>query len=234
MNTAYKRALVIAGMVAIAIMAMWVMPAEGSGRPHALNYAVVSQGIELAWQGPSRKDVTGYQILRRDRTSETDLIVYVDNTGSVEPAYLDDTVQQGYSYNYRVRAHFSDGTLSGRSSYVRVSFVDGQDIVHGQTTEAEIEEYMGKDWYAVWLEEGKRYTFLVEGLVSGYTLFQPAISGLYDMDKRVIDDCRTWSGNTGQYSLNAQARLTAPDTGMYYIKVWSAGRVGGTYALTMR
>ena len=229
----------IATLAAVVAVTFLVMPtasaSAASERPHALSASVISSGVLLEWKSPTADAgaVTGYQVLRRDRSSDAGLIVHVDDTQSTLTHYVNTDVEQGVSYNYRVKA-IRSGALSGRSSWVRVTFVQNLGLVHGQSIEASLGSRSEADWYDVWLEEGRRYTFTAGGLVSGYTLDMPVITGLYDEAQVRIGPCRNYWGNTGLYNLDAKMRIVAPYTGKFWIKVHSAGFGKGTYSITMR
>ena len=220
----------------IATTTITTIASAGTQNPYELKSHVVNAGIILSWKKPSvdGQSVTGYQILRRERSSEFSLLVYEQNTGSTNPVYIDRFVEEGLTYNYRVKAIRPNG-LSGRSNYVRVSFVfDFNLIVGGQSVEAELSGRSEKDWYSVWLESGQRYKFYVGGLGSGYTLDPPVLTGLYDSDKTRINACRNYHSNAGLYSLDAIAVITAPYTGKFFVNVNSAGFSQGTYFISVK
>ena len=75
--------------------------------------------VVLTWNDPKDASITGYQILRRNRdTSETGVFTAINyNTGSAAATYVDDEVEPGTRYVYRVRA-INPGGLSAQSSYV--------------------------------------------------------------------------------------------------------------------
>ena len=75
--------------------------------PTNLTATVADNGsVTLSWDAPTSADpVTGYQILRQVPTSdETELTVYVENTGSADATYTDENPIQGGRHIYRVKA----------------------------------------------------------------------------------------------------------------------------------
>ena len=60
----------------------------------------------LSWADPGDDSVTGYRILRRRAIADvaSDFVTLAEDTGRAEPAYADDTVENGRVYVYRVLA----------------------------------------------------------------------------------------------------------------------------------
>ena len=96
-------------------------PTEPPPAPTSLTGTVNDDGsITITWTAPDDDSVTGYQILRRrPQWGETELEVYVDDTGSRETSYRDTTTAEYTRYIYRVRARNSAG-LSEWSNFVRL------------------------------------------------------------------------------------------------------------------
>ena len=89
--------------------------------PTTLTASISNGNIVLAWNQPSDKTVTGYRILRRrPKEGETQLKVYVSNTGSKNPTYTDTDAPSGTAYVYRVKALNSNGDESSVSNFVKV------------------------------------------------------------------------------------------------------------------
>ena len=211
----------------------------GTDSPYGLKAKVKSYGIELKWKAPTENAdaVTGYQILRRERSTEPSLLVLVADTGSTVTRFRDFDVGYGLTYNYRVKAVRS-GVISNQSGWVRVTMKDPNsaqgNLSVGQTIEGELHNRSDKDWYRLELEGGQNYEIRAKGVVSGYTLYMPIITGLYDENKNRIGSCRNYCCNTGKYSLNSKMRFTAPEDGVFYITLNSQGRGKGTYSVRLR
>ena len=76
--------------------------------------------ITLSWAAPEDDSVTGYQVLRRrPQWEETDLEVYLDDTGSAETSYTDTNTVEYTRYVYRVKARNAAG-LSEWSNFVKI------------------------------------------------------------------------------------------------------------------
>ena len=97
-----------------------VVNSEPPGQPTGLTATLNGDGsITLSWNSPSG-DVDGYQILRRrPRQGESELTVYVADTGSVDTTYTDASTSLDTRYVYRVKARNGD-LVGGRSNYARV------------------------------------------------------------------------------------------------------------------
>ena len=78
----------------------------GPGQPTALVGKTAFGGVKLTWRAPTSGSITAnYQIFRRaPGQGETDMPVYVEDTGSTETEYTDENVVDGERYEYRVRA----------------------------------------------------------------------------------------------------------------------------------
>ena len=96
-------------------------PTEPPPAPTDLTGTINDDGsITLSWTAPEDDTVTGYQILRRrPKWQETELEVYVDDTGSRETSYRDTNTSEYTRYVYRVKARNAAG-LSGWSNFVRL------------------------------------------------------------------------------------------------------------------
>ena len=89
--------------------------------PQDLTATVNEAGsVILTWDDPKDASITGYRILRRNRdTSEIGVFTVInDDTGSAATRYVDDTVEPGTRYVYRIEA-INPGGLSPRSRYAR-------------------------------------------------------------------------------------------------------------------
>ena len=71
------------------------------------------EGMKLSWTAPEGT-ITGYQILRQRSGCDTDLQVYVEDTGSVATTYTDADAVAGVTYVYRVKA-INSGTVGAQS-----------------------------------------------------------------------------------------------------------------------
>ena len=93
---------------------------EPPGQPTGLSATLNSDGsITLTWNVPDG-DVDGYQILRRrPQQGESELAVYVDNTGTTATTWTDTDTSLDTRYVYRVKAHNGD-LLSEWSNFARV------------------------------------------------------------------------------------------------------------------
>ena len=94
--------------------------AEPPTRPQGLTGTVAHDAVSLTWDDPGDATITGYQILRRDRSlhGKEDFQIHVDDTGNAAAAYIDRDVSPEGSYVYRIKARNAAG-LSGRSVHFR-------------------------------------------------------------------------------------------------------------------
>ena len=89
--------------------------------PTNLTASISGGNIVLTWNQPTDKSITGYQILRRrPKEGETQLKVYVNNTGSKNRTYTDTDAPSGTTYVYRVKALNSSGDESSVSNFAKV------------------------------------------------------------------------------------------------------------------
>ena len=92
--------------------------------PPAAPMRVLSAGasdlVLLSWADPDDESVTGYRILRRRAIADvaSDFVTLAEDTGTPEPSYADDTVENGRTYVYRVLA-IGPGGVSEPSRDVR-------------------------------------------------------------------------------------------------------------------
>ena len=86
--------------------------------PTGLTGTVKHDRVSLSWDDPQDDSITGYQILRRDRSKHPAGVfeIDVDDTGSADTAYTDTDVEVGTQYVYRIKARNAGG-LSRRSGY---------------------------------------------------------------------------------------------------------------------
>ena len=96
-------------------------PTEPPPAPTGLTGVINGDGtITITWTGPEDDSVTGYQILRRrPEWQETELKVYVDDTGNTQTSYTDTNTVEDTRYVYRVKARNAAG-LSERSNFVKI------------------------------------------------------------------------------------------------------------------
>ena len=84
-------------------------------KPTGLGGRAVEDLVTLTWDDPQDDGITGYQVLRRDNSSDTgDFAVLEDDTGTAATTYEDASVEPGGRYTYRVRARNAAG-LGGES-----------------------------------------------------------------------------------------------------------------------
>ena len=118
-----------AAAVAVVVLAAGVLypsaPAtaqHGSvpARPTGLSAAAAHDSVKLSWDDPGDADISGYEILRRDRALDAVGVFHTieDDTATAAAAYTDATVAVGGSYVYRVKALNAHGA-GPRSSYAR-------------------------------------------------------------------------------------------------------------------
>ena len=91
---------------------------EAPARPTGLTGTVSHDAVALTWDNPQDSTITGYQILRRDKSIHElgEFIVHVEDTGDNAPSYTDTNVVAEGRYTYRVKAR-NEGGLSPQSSY---------------------------------------------------------------------------------------------------------------------
>ncbi len=113
-------------VLAMALMTVTPVSAQSATVPNRPERPVVDSvdhaAVTTSWADPGDASITGYQILRRDRSAvpAESFVVIVDDTGSSATSFTDDTVQASRSYAYRVKAHNAHG-LSRRSRSARVT-----------------------------------------------------------------------------------------------------------------
>ena len=142
-STVLRLAPPIAGVLVVlaALLAQtWQISAKTvAGAPSNLVAEAVGDGVELSWDAPAGVDVSGYRILRRYETDDTPLEVLVDNTGSAQTRFIDESVRPGTGYVYRVEPIGTDGA-GPRSNYVRLKTpeepVPPADLPVAQVTDA--------------------------------------------------------------------------------------------------
>ena len=77
--------------------------------------SVTHESVTLTWDDPDDDSITGYRVLRRERSDGTELEAIEEDTGSADNTYTDDTVEPERPYEYRIIAINDDG-LSGESN----------------------------------------------------------------------------------------------------------------------
>ena len=80
-------------------------------KPTRLAAAAAHDSVTLLWNDPGDDTITGYRILRRDLTEDEDaqFSAVVEDTGTEVTNYIDDTVEPGRVYEYRILALNSQG-----------------------------------------------------------------------------------------------------------------------------
>ena len=76
----------------------WTASAEEPpARPTGLTGTVAHDQVALSWDATDDSTITGYQILRRDKSihERGEFIIHVDDTGNSTPSYSDTDVQAG-------------------------------------------------------------------------------------------------------------------------------------------
>ena len=130
----------------------------------------------------------------------------------------------------------SQGTYRLSVREVRDDFTAGTDttgtVEIGGSTRGEIEVPYDRDWFAVTLEEGRRYQFDVEGSQTGAgTLVYPYLLGVYDANGNFAFNNSGIYHYPGNYQ---QIYFTAPKAATYYVAA-TPWRVDiGTYTLSAR
>ena len=89
--------------------------------PTGLRADPTSAGVSLDWDDPQDATITGYRILRRSGTanSQGGFVLLVEDTGTAATAYLDGTARGNVSYYYQVLAIRTSG-VSAPSDSVNV------------------------------------------------------------------------------------------------------------------
>ena len=132
-------------------------PTQPPAKPTDLTGTVAHNQVALTWDAPQGDTITGYQVLRRDKSIHEpgEFLIHVEDTGSTTPAYTDTSVTAGGKYTYRIKARNAAG-LSSQSGYfdaqvpqppaVTVSFEqathtveEGQSVAIGVTLSADPE-----------------------------------------------------------------------------------------------
>ena len=86
--------------------------------PTGLTGTVSANQVALSWDDPQDDTITGYQVLRRDRSKHAagSFEIHVDDTGTAGTSYTDTDVEAGAEYVYRIKARNAAG-LSSQSGY---------------------------------------------------------------------------------------------------------------------
>ena len=117
--------------------------------PHSLDSVSTHGGIELTWEPPnSADDIVGYRILRqRPEECEKSFRVHVENTGSTAATFVDEDVEVGTKYTYRVKAINAEGhgvwsgytsTRRGLVEVIMMSSQDHHSITKGTKTQFQV------------------------------------------------------------------------------------------------
>ena len=93
-------------------------PTGPPARPTGLTGNVAHDQVNLSWDDPGDANITGYQILRRNKAVDDPGVfhVHVENTGNASTSYADSDIQAKTRYVYRIKARNAAG-LSPQSSY---------------------------------------------------------------------------------------------------------------------
>ncbi|WP_420446183.1 fibronectin type III domain-containing protein [Candidatus Poriferisodalis sp.] len=81
--------------------------------------SVSSNSVTISWADAGDSSVTGYAVLRRDRSEDALGVFHLIASGVSGTTYTDETVEPAGSYGYRVKARNANG-LSRRSRNLRV------------------------------------------------------------------------------------------------------------------
>ena len=128
-NTRLRRRFAVLGILVVSAMllapASWAMAATGApDRPARPTLdSVSSDSVTISWADAGDSSVTGYNVLRRDRSVDALGVFHLIASDVSGTSYTDETVEPSSSYNYRVKARNSSG-LSRRSRHLRVETPD--------------------------------------------------------------------------------------------------------------
>ncbi len=94
-------------------------PPAPPGAPHALLAAASHDSVQLLWQAPDDDTVTGYQVLRREVDADLpqEMAVLVEDTGSTDTQYTDNSVSAETAYEYQVKAINGSGAGEGSDTH---------------------------------------------------------------------------------------------------------------------
>ena len=92
--------------------------------PTNLQATSTTNTVTLTWDDPGDSTITGYKILHRMPSPETDLTVLVDDTGSAATTYTISGLEPDTAYAFRVIA-INDHGQSQPSHYVNISTLPG-------------------------------------------------------------------------------------------------------------
>ncbi len=94
---------------------------EPPAKPTGLSATVSHDTVTLTWDDPGDDSITGYVILRRNRDTdaEGEFTTLVEDTGSADTSYTDESVVAETPYTYRIKAINEHG-VSERSRWVHV------------------------------------------------------------------------------------------------------------------
>ncbi len=221
---------------------------EAPPAPQNLTATVNEAGsVILTWDDPQDASITGYRILRRNRdTSEIGVFTAInDDTGSAATRYVDDTVEPGTRYVYRIKA-INPGGLSPRSRYARAdtpavepkanSPATGQPAVTGT---ARVGETLTADTSGIEDADGLNdasfsYQWLAGGsdiqsaTNSTYTLAADAQGKTIQVKVTFTDDAGNEETLTSAATAVVEARPNSPATGALTIS--GTAQVGETLA----
>ena len=219
---------------------------EAPPAPQDLTATVNEAGsVILTWDDPQDASITGYRILRRNRdTSEIGVFTAInDDTGSAVTRYVDDTVEPGTRYVYRIKA-INPGGLSPRSRYARAdtptvepkanSPATGQPAVTGT---AQVGETLSADTSGIADEDGLNNASFSYQWLADHADIQNATNSTYtlaadDQGKTIqvkvtfTDDAGNEETLTSAATAEVEARPNSPATGSPTIN--GTARVGET------
>ena len=261
-----RRVRIVAGIAVLAVVLATTTPASAQStsvparpaRPTATS--VDHAAVTISWADPGDSSITGYQILRRDRSTVPvgPFVVINADTGSAATSYTDDTVEASRSYAYRIKARNANG-LSPRSRSGRTATADApseqiEETIDGSggstvsddypdststtgsvsvagTTNGDIETPNDRDWFAVTLVAGTDYQIDLEGEpTSSGTLGDPYLRGIHDSDGNLIPN--TTNDDDG-FDVNSRVMFRPTTSGVHHVAAGAWGTEVGTYTLSV-
>ncbi len=120
-----RRRFAVVGVLGLTVALLASVPSAmaASGRPDRPDRptldSVSFESAAISWADAGDSSVTGYKVLRRDRSVDARGVFHMIADNVSGTSYIDDTVEASGSYNYRVKARNANG-LSRRSLQLRV------------------------------------------------------------------------------------------------------------------
>ena len=134
--------------------------------PSNLRVVTGKGSVELTWEAPDDATVTGYRIERRRADGpHRDNHTLVEDTGSSETGYTDQSAEKGVEYEYRVSARNEDGAGEIPSELGGLSNLTRLDLFSNQLT-GEIPSELGNlsNLTHLWLSDNQLTGCIPEGL----------------------------------------------------------------------